>query len=196
MCARYLVLPLHESEEMFDIINAANKKYGKTDGKTGEVSPSDKAYILTSGSSGNAMSVNIFDWGFSNFNNNGLIINARSETITEKATFKESFAERRCVIPSCGFFEWTHNPEVKKVKYLFNQQDTKMLYMAGIWRMYNNEPKFVILTTDANESVSDVHERMPVILKRSYLKDWLMSASSAFDLLSEKSPDLIRQKVI
>lgn len=207
MCGRYEILPSQESEELFDIINAANKKYGNASHtlakgidkgsasyKTGEIFPSDTVPILTAGSTGNSMSVNIFDWGFNNFKNDGLLINARSETITEKPTFKDSFAERRCVIPSTGFYEWTHNPDERKTKYLFNCEDTGALYMAGIWKMYGDRPKFVILTTDANDSISDVHDRMPVILKRAHLREWLTSQSSALDLLKERTPELIRKK--
>jgi hypothetical protein len=78
-------------------------------------------------------------WGFPNFRSkSGVIINARAETALDKKTFRESLLSRRCVIPSTGFFEWTKTGAKKK--YLFRETGKSLLYMAGIYNDYGNDP--------------------------------------------------------
>jgi len=88
--------------------------------------------------------------------------------------------QRRCVIPSTGFYEWAKTDAKTKCKYQFNAPDSPMLYMAGI---YTDNPsrakdeiiaeRFVVLTRVANASVRDIHDRMPVILRKDELVRWL-----------------------
>ncbi len=187
MCGRYTVFDDGENEELFDIIQSAGKKYGGKF-KTGEIYPSDCVPVMTRGKSG--MSINVLQWGFPGIDGNKLIINARSESVCEKITFRDSFALNRCIIPSTGFFEWSHDINSQKEKYLFKNTDSKMLYMAGIWKIYNNIPRFVILTTKANESVSDIHNRMPVILRRDIFKDWLTDSDLSKEIINSAMPEL------
>lgn len=69
---------------------------------------------------------------------------------------------RRCVIPASGFYEWSTD----KRKCLFRLPDAQTLYMAGIYEQQQDECRYCILTTEANESVRGSHPRMPVVLQR------------------------------
>jgi len=193
MPGRYDLTASGESEEISDIIGAAEKKYGSNTFRTGEIFPGHSVPVLTASTKSDSMSVNIFDWGFLNFSGDGLIINARSESVTEKLTFKESFAERRCVIPSTGFYEWKPNPIGRKTRCKFNLPTMAEVYMAGIWKIQDNKPRFVLLTADANESVIEIHDRMPIIIERPLLKEWLNSPESAMEIMKEPTPILAKE---
>ena len=108
-------------------------------------------------------------WGFPGYYKKGLLINARGETILERKTFRDSVLHRRCIIPAGHFYEWDSD----KNKAAFLRKDGTVLYMAGCYRRFENEDCFVIITTQANDSVSRVHDRMPLILEKDELKAWL-----------------------
>jgi putative SOS response-associated peptidase YedK len=104
------------------------------------------------------------------------IINARSETLDEKASFSESFQHRRCLILADGFYEWRRAGKAKQAFY-FQMKDGHSFAFAGIWdRWRNGETKIdscAIITTNANELLEPIHDRMPVILREESYKYWL-----------------------
>ena len=83
--------------------------------------------------------------------------------------FRDSVLSRRCVIPASHFYEWNSAKE----KFTFYKENTPMLYLAGFYRQYEDGGHFVILTTAANESMRGVHERMPLVVEKEGLEDWL-----------------------
>ncbi len=100
---------------------------------------------------------------------NGLI-NARAETLTEKPSFREAFKKRRCIIPASGFFEWEKKPDGKQPFY-FYLNEKEIFGFAGLWEEYVDKQTgevletCTIITTEANQVLKPVHDRMPVILK-------------------------------
>ncbi|MCM3601273.1 SOS response-associated peptidase [Robertmurraya korlensis] len=105
------------------------------------------------------------------------MINARSEGIDEKPSFKHPFKQRRCLILSDGFYEWKKNGK-EKHPYRFVMKDHKPFALAGLYDVWKKEgqPALVtctILTTTPNEVTKDVHDRMPVILKKEDYNTWL-----------------------
>lgn len=105
------------------------------------------------------------------------LINARAETVAEKAAFRASLKDRRCLVPTTGFYEWKRVGN-DKVPYLFRLRDEKLFAMAGLydrWRSPTGETisSFTIVTTGANEIVSQAHDRMPVVLRREDEALWL-----------------------
>jgi putative SOS response-associated peptidase YedK len=186
MCGRYTVFTDAESLELTAIIQAANSRYGAGSYKTGEIFPTDKVPVITG--AGDSIAVDVLQWGWKNVLPQ-LLINARSETVPSKPVFREDFIARRCVVPSTGFFEWSHGKEKEKTKYLFNIPGEAMLYMAGFWRPGVG---FLILTTAANDSMSEVHSRMPVIMPSSFIRSYISDFSRASALLREPAPGLIR----
>lgn len=105
------------------------------------------------------------------------MINARSETLHEKPSFKSLLSRKRCLIPADGFFEWKVTGQGKQpVRILF--QDERVFSMAGLYDTWlNSEGKKIhsctIITTEANDLIRPVHHRMPVILKPEEEEKWL-----------------------
>ncbi len=125
-------------------------------------------------------------WGFPQQDKKSLLINARCEGIGDKKTFGESVRRRRCVIPASGYFEW----EARKNKVVFRREDHKPVYMAGVYNLIDNAERFVVITTEANESVSNVHDRMPLILEENEIDMWIYDDKATGVILNKKSPEL------
>jgi putative SOS response-associated peptidase YedK len=105
-------------------------------------------------------------------------INARSETVTEKPSFRAAFRYRRCLIPADGFYEWQKVNSRQKQPYFLSLQDSTPLAFAGLYEEWESPAgEFIesctILTTTANELVSPIHDRMPVILDPQDYAMWL-----------------------
>ncbi|WP_421716309.1 SOS response-associated peptidase [Arcobacter arenosus] len=105
-------------------------------------------------------------------------INARSESIFEKLTFRDSFRYRRCIIPINGFFEWEVEDK-QKTPYFVKDSKDDYLAIAGIWDEYFDidlNMKIVtvaLITCDANEKLGKIHHRMPVVLEKKDFSKWL-----------------------
>ena len=125
-------------------------------------------------------------WGFPGFDKGKLLINARAESVKDRPTFADSFAGRRCALPAAGFYEW----DKKKEKVIFTLLDKPILYLAGIYRPYGAEIRFVVLTREANASMEPVHDRMPLILSGEEVIPWVSDAAKAGDLLTKELPML------
>ena len=115
------------------------------------------------------LAAKVMKLGFPQYKGNGLLINARSETVLERRMFRESALHRRCVIPARRFYE----RDREKNKVTFQKKDQKVIFMAGLYNQFEGQDRFVILTTQANSSVSGVHDRMPLLLEEKELKDWV-----------------------
>ncbi len=187
MCGRYVLFGSEELQEIRDIINEVQRKVNG-EIKTGEIFPTDRAPVLIQ--KNGLLSPETVIWGFPSFHGKGVIINARAETVPEKPMFRDCLAARRCVIPSTGFYEWSHDGQ--KTKYQFNLPGTHALYMAGLYNIFEGKERFVILTTAANRSMADVHSRMPVVLDPNRMDCWLNSKEKAIELLSEVPPELVK----
>lgn len=166
-----------------------------------EVFPSDAAAVLSAGTE-HPIDAFLFRWGFpsSMDGKRRLLINARSESVLEKPSFAPHFLQQRCVIPTAGFFEWAHhgNRADPAQKYRFNLPQTGMLFLAGFYRQSptaENEREFLILTREANDSMAPIHHRMPVILRREHIEEYLLDAASAQTLLNETPPVLLKRLV-
>jgi putative SOS response-associated peptidase YedK len=108
------------------------------------------------------------------------LINARSETLTEKPSFRSAFQRRRCLILADGFYEWKKPPQGKEKSspYLFVLKNGKPFAFAGLWERWNNPDgdellSCTIVTCSANTVVAPIHERMPVILDSHACWQWL-----------------------
>ena len=110
------------------------------------------------------------------------MINARSETLTEKPSFRNLVSEHRCVLPIQGFYEWQNLPsETKKPRkqaHYISRVDERPMTLAGLWTIWKQPDSSLlrtctIITTEANEKLSPIHHRMPVILERDSVEIWL-----------------------
>jgi putative SOS response-associated peptidase YedK len=105
------------------------------------------------------------------------LANARAESAAEKPSFRESFRRRRCLIPADGFYEWKRAAG-RKEPYYIRLRDGHPIGFAGLWDRWRNpdgEPieSCTVLTTDANELVRALHDRMPVIVDPKDYAAWL-----------------------
>lgn len=201
MCGRYTVSTEEEVIEIREIIREINQKLAGTQEitlmKTGEICPTDIAPVLAI--QDGIRRARLMRWGFPSFTGSGVIINAREETALQKPMFRAPLQARRCVVPSAGFFEWSHD-KTKKEKYLLRLPKSPALYMAGIYDTFwdkNGKPylAYTILTTAANASVSPLHDRMPVILREPELDAWLLDNAAARELMSRTGPELVLERV-
>ena len=128
------------------------------------------------------------------------MINARSETIQEKPSFKNAFQRRRCLIPADGFYEWMRGVPGKSTStpYYFHLANHKPFAFAGLWELWKSPEgeelrTCTIITTSANELVARVHDRMPVILTGESMNAWLQPGSSdhLMPLLKPYPPELM-----
>ena len=108
------------------------------------------------------------------------LINAKSETILEKPSFRNSFKSRRCLVLSDGFYEWKKG--AVKTPYRITRRDGSAFAMAGIWDKWKSPEgdeirSFSILTTSPNSLMEKLHDRMPVILDRETEKKWIENTS-------------------
>ena len=151
--------------------------------RAGDYTPAMKALALTGGKT---LAAQVLQWGFPGFDKGKLLINARAESVKDRPTFSRSFEQGRCVLPAAGFYEWDKSKE----KVTFTVSDKPILYLAGIWRPYGPEQRFVILTREANASMSPVHDRMPLILTREEVAPWVSERAEAERLLVKELPML------
>lgn len=187
MCGRY-VTEEDTSVDMGALYHELNISYPNISLKSGEIFPTDTVPLLC----GRDQDVLPATWGYPGFQNKGVIINARSESVTEKPMFRDGFMNHRCIVPTNGYYEWSKSKE----KCRFNLPGISMVYLAGIYRNTPDGIRFVILTTEANESVSPIHHRMPVILTSDMMSSWMYSAKEAFECLQKNSPLLSTNKAI
>jgi len=187
MCGRYTFFTDKELQEVDEIIEQISNEIMLENMKAGEIFPTNVAPVLLPGN--DIVIPRLMVWGFPNFRNKGVIINARSETAREKQLFGSSLERRRCIIPSTGFYEWN----AEKKKFLFNMPESQMLYMAGIYNQFDGQNRFVILTTEANSSMAEVHNRMPVVIPKDSVKNWTFDFVMTDDLLFHKQPGLVKK---
>jgi putative SOS response-associated peptidase YedK len=129
------------------------------------------------------------------------MINARSETLAEKPSFRTAYKRRRCLILADGFYEWAQNPgEKAKTPMLIRMKDGKPFAFAGLWEDWQSPDgsqilSTTIITTQPNRLLAPIHNRMPVILPPEAYQAWLepgeVPASHLDPLLRPYNPDLM-----
>ncbi|HLG26971.1 MAG TPA: SOS response-associated peptidase [Paenisporosarcina sp.] len=115
------------------------------------------------------------------------MINARAETVHEKPSFREALKKKRCLIVADSFYEWKRT-EDRKVPMRIQMKNNELFAMAGLWESWKSPSgEFVhtctILTTEPNDLMSTIHDRMPVILKQADEQTWLNPAVKTIDEL-------------
>ncbi len=200
MCGRFYI-DEGTVKEIERVIRGINLRIQKM--RTGDIYPSQPAGILTCHSrqkeplepdlvtpNAPAFELKEMHWGFPQYQKKGLLINARAETALERRTFCDSVRYRRCIIPAKHFYEWDSD----KNKVTFFREARPVLFMAGFYNQFQEEERFIILTTQANVSASPVHNRMPVILEESDLEDWVYDDKFTEYAMHKTPPELWREQ--
>ncbi|HNZ31940.1 MAG TPA: SOS response-associated peptidase [Smithellaceae bacterium] len=176
MCGRFVLLTdLTIIAESFNIQNIACEH------KPGDnISPGQQIIAVLRKNSQNTL-VNL-RWGLipawaKNPSIGNKMFNARAETIAEKPSFKNAFQKRRCLIPADGFYEWQKLEKMKK-PFRFSLKSGKPFGFAGLyetWLSPEKEPihTCTIITTEPNELMQTVHDRMPVIVRKELEGFWI-----------------------
>ena len=115
------------------------------------------------------------------------MINARAESAAEKPSFRDALKKRRCLIPASGFYEWREIAG-RKVPHFIQRSDLQPLAFAGLWESWRSPDgasleSCTILTTEANDLLKPLHDRMPVILDPSAFDAWLDPTQTNVELL-------------
>ncbi|MDW7651110.1 MAG: SOS response-associated peptidase [Bacillota bacterium] len=183
MCGRYTLVEWEELQERFGVA-VADKLVPRYN-----IAPTQTVPVIIDD---NGPQLKFFRWGLIPFwakdkSIGNKLINARAESVHEKNSFRESFRRRRCLVPADGFFEWKNDGSVKK-PFRFTRYDGALFAFAGLWDVWRAPEgeavgSFTIITTQANELVSPVHDRMPVILNREDEQTWLKPAGVNNDAL-------------
>ena len=132
------------------------------------------------------------------------MINARSETLTEKPSFRNLVARHRCVIPVDGYYEWrtvdvATGPKTPKRPYFISSPDGVALALAGLWTTWKDPERngelvrsCAIITTTPNERLAAIHDRMPCALDGDDIGEWLSGEPAPLHLLRAAAPERLR----
>lgn len=173
MCGRYFI---EENEPVIARIVAEAEKSALLGAHKfnapfigGEIFPGNTVPVLA----GNSATFMI--WGFPSLFGKQPHINARSETAASARTFAEAMAERRCLVPASGYYEWQKTGPKRKEKYEFGLSERAPFYMAGI---FSSDGRFAILTREAVPALAEIHDRMPVIIPHRLKRAWLHESAT------------------
>lgn len=179
MCGRFL--NTHPSREIARAFRAMMDQLAFESFATWNIAPSQPIRAVRVGEEGRVLTA--LQWGFVPFWAKSLDdaqkpINARGETVATSGMFRAAFAKRRCVIPASGFYEW-QKVEGRRTKQPFAILPTGedgMFAFAGVWDRWGGGDELdtcAIITTTPNEVMKPIHDRMPVILSRDAVDEWL-----------------------
>jgi putative SOS response-associated peptidase YedK len=176
MCGRYVsttaadtLAAYFDVEEVSDSVEDASYN----------VAPTDPVPVIAVRSSGQR-SLGVMRWGLipswsTDGGGGAKMINARGESVATKPAFRKAFERRRCLIPADGFYEWERPA---RLPWYFSRADGDLLAMAGIWEMWRAPNDQLvrtcsIITTGANEDMLPIHDREPVLIRRTDWAAWL-----------------------
>ena len=218
MCGRYQTMTPDELKNLYEVVRETERNLydlqdeirthptaypGEMEGiypsNRGIIYPTDRAVVVQD--TGGDLLLRQMRWGFPGYvdkKNPGAkprpLINTRSETAASLVTWKDALKNRRCAVPAKEYYEWDKGRPKKG--YAFSLPESTWFFMAGLYTEIrkldgSKELRFSVLTTSANSSVADVHDRMPVVILPGELMQWLSGDySSLFDrshILFERS---------
>jgi putative SOS response-associated peptidase YedK len=204
MCGRYVAAsPRDVLEERFQATPREGHEDERADASW-NVAPTDVEPVVTLRKG--QRTLELFRWGlvpsWSKDSDGGArMINARAETLLRRRAFQVPMTKRRCLVPADGFYEWLRKTlpdgKTERLPFYFTPADEEGFAFAGLWDVWKSPegswvPTFTIVTVDANEAVSPIHDRMPAALRRQDWEAWLdidhVPAEEAIDLLAHPLP--------
>ena len=131
------------------------------------------------------------------------MINARIETLLEKPSYRNLVSSNRCIIIADGYYEWKKDGD-RKIPYYFKDPNNKLLTLAGLYDLWKHPdgylvPSYTVITKEAQNDITIIHNRMPVILPQEHLDEWLktedFSVSDALEIAKNTNPVLEKYTV-
>ena len=195
--------------QKLDLTEAISLAMAKGTTMSGNIRPTDMAAVLAPDKHGE-MAVFPMVWGFTHTAIARPLINCRVETAAQKELWRDSWCRRRCVIPVSWYYERGlpaseaafhsineyHN--LRKEKYVIQTAGSEITYLAGLYRFEVHKgiqvPKFSVLTREATEPVKRIHDRMPVILGKEWVRDWVRPDSDPQKITQKALTNLIMEK--
>ena len=180
MCGRFTQeRPASELAEIFGaepLVDDAGGHYN--------VAPTDEALVVVQREERRA--VTVYRWGLiphwaTEAKVGSRMFNARAETLTASPAFRDAFRRRRCLVPVDSFYEWKREGTVRQ-PYRVTQADGRPLALAGLWAGWHDPETdsvrrtFTIVTSAPNDALSDLHDRMPVVIPEAAWGRWLAPA--------------------
>lgn len=211
MCGRYFIDK--ESEEIQPLVEQMNRspladrfiRAGLPLAVSGEITPGMVAPVIAF-SKAKEKTVFPMRWGFPMKGIPGKsvprdLINARSETASKLPTFMEEWKSHRCIIPASYYFEWEHylNASGKKTtgqKYAIQPFGKTCTWLAGLYRMQENYPVFVVLTREPSKGIRFIHDRMPFILPDTLVDQWINPEMNPDQFLDNAVTDMFFEKAV
>jgi len=207
MCGRYTVTSSGETiADLFDLAEVPELPLRYN------MAPTQEAPVVRVVAPGAPRTLDFLRWGLVPYwakeaSIGNRLINARAESAAEKPAYRFSFRKKRCLVVVDGFFEWKREGKAKQ-PYLIRRRDRLPFGFAGLWSSWRDPqaakegaaagPRapletFTILTTDANELIRPLHDRMPVVIGRDDFALWLdptvEDAARLAPLLAPASPE-------
>lgn len=190
MCGRFTYL--YTWAEIRDYCNLMNSEQLPLEASW-NVAPTQQAPVIVASERGATLTT--MRWGLipswaKDASMSAKMINARAETVAEKPAFRAAYKARRCIVPASGFYEWKQaGPGAAKAgpkqPFYITTASGEPMTFAGLWERWKAKDasaetfSFTIITTDANDAMAPLHDRMPVILSREGAQQWLRQANAA-----------------
>jgi len=175
MCGRCTLTQPDTLQQRFEAVNSLPEMPPRYN-----VAPSQELPVVTRHSPNG---LELMQWGFvppwtKDLSAARRLINARAETVAERASFRQAFHQQRCLVPATGFYEWRQTP-TGKVPYLIQMKERELFAFAGLYSIGTDpvsgqqRKTYLIITTTPNDLMAAIHNRMPAILLREEEDDWL-----------------------
>ncbi len=189
MCGRFtLRTPTHRLAEAFGVRDLPNlaPRYN--------IAPSQDVAAVRRAEDGDGRELVLLRWGLVPYwakepAIGNRMINARAETVAEKPAFRAAFRRRRCLVAADGFYEWQKTADGKKQPWFIRLADDAPFAIAGLWERWKSPQgdaveSCTLITTEANETLEPIHDRMPVILAPDAWDAWLAPESASAGALT------------
>ncbi|MBL4667630.1 MAG: SOS response-associated peptidase [Sneathiella sp.] len=185
MCARFsLTSPIEALRNLFQLSDSPNLR------PSYNIAPTNPVFALRLPSNSNdQMQYFTPQWGLipswsKEKSGSSKLINARSETVSEKPSFRTAFKKQRCLIPANGFFEWQKTEDGSKQPYFIQANDQSVFSFAGLWETWTDQngeqiESCTILTQTADEIFATLHNRMPVTINPDHHMTWLAGSDTS-----------------
>ena len=205
MCTSFYIR--HDEKEIKEIIEWFQDSFlfrkfvkaGKEVKTSGEIRPTNVVPVIALNRNGERTAFPM-QWGF-HLNDRSPLINARTETAAEKPTFKKAWAGHRCVVPASWYFEWEHliGDDGKKktgAKYMIRPKGSDLTWLCGLYRMEDGLPAFTVLTREPSSELRQIHDRMPLILPKEKIGDWIDPDADPRELLPFSLTDMVFEEAV
>lgn len=185
MCGRFIFFEVDKIESRFDAIIEKTFNFSPSY----NIAPGQDVPVIIKEEKFNK--VKLMKWGLTpfwvkNLNEFKPFINVRKESFETKPHFYKYLKNKRCIIPSNGFYEWKKD-EKRKIPYFISLLNQELFSFAGIYDIYKDKDNeiisFAIITTEPNGYIKEIHDRMPVILDKENEKIWLDNEYSDYENL-------------